>query len=243
MEDKPKYDPQKHHRRSIRLKGYDYSQVGAYFITICIKDKECLFGKIADGEMLLNEAGLMIDKWWQKIPEKFPDIELGEYRIMPNHFHAIVINVGADPCVCPENKNLNDQLVHPRVCPENQNLKGQLADPHACPENKNLNDQLTVNNENAAFENAVEQLVFGLGAEGGEHMGSPLHMVVQWFKTMTTNDYIRNVKQNGWPAFNKKLWQRNYFEHIIRNDKSLRAIANYIYNNPVNWGMDKFFTS
>ncbi|MFH2003299.1 MAG: hypothetical protein ABIK27_00910 [Bacteroidota bacterium] len=83
-----------HHRRSIRLKGYDYSQAGAYFITICIQHRECLFGKIVNGEMVLNDAGKMIDEWWQKIQDKFPDIEFGEYQIMSNHFHAIVINVG-----------------------------------------------------------------------------------------------------------------------------------------------------
>ncbi len=77
MSDKPTYDPQKHHRRSIRLKGYDYSKEGVYLITVCVKNRACLFGKITGGEMFLNVAGLMIDKWWQKIPEKFPDIELG----------------------------------------------------------------------------------------------------------------------------------------------------------------------
>lgn len=81
-------------RRSIRLKGYDYARKGNYFITICSKDRECLFGKIVNEEMILYDAGIMINKWWQKIPEKFPDIELGVYRIMPNHFHAIVINNG-----------------------------------------------------------------------------------------------------------------------------------------------------
>ncbi|MEZ4803828.1 MAG: transposase, partial [Gelidibacter sp.] len=102
MENK-KYNPQIHHRRSIRLKGYDYSQRGAYFITICLQDRACLFGRVADGQMELNDAGKMIEKWWQKIPEKFPDIELGEYTVMPNHFHAVVLNrgVGADPRVRP----------------------------------------------------------------------------------------------------------------------------------------------
>jgi putative transposase len=84
-------------------------------------------------------------------------------------------------------------------------------------------------------------LILDSGAPGGEHAGSPLHTVVQWFKTMSTNDYIRNVKQKAWPPFNKKLWQRNYFEHIIRNEKSFQGIANYIYNNPINWKKDKLF--
>jgi hypothetical protein len=74
----------------------------------------------------------------------------------------------------------------------------------------------------------------------GEHTGSPLHTVIQWFKTMTTNEYIRGVKTLGWQQFDKKLWQRNYWEHIIRNKQSYQFIANYIINNPINWQYDTF---
>jgi len=78
----------------------------------------------------------------------------------------------------------------------------------------------------------------------GEHTGSPLrklHLVLQWFKTMTTNEYIRRTKIFGWKQFYKKLWQRNYFEHIIRNEQSYQFISNYIVNNPMNWKNDKFY--
>ena len=95
------YNPDKHHRRSIRLKGYDYSQAGAYFVTICIQDRECLLGEIIIGEMKLNAAGKMIHYWWNQLPDKYPNIELDEYIIIPNHLHGIII-VGADPRVCPE---------------------------------------------------------------------------------------------------------------------------------------------
>lgn len=71
--------------------------------------------------------------------------------------------------------------------------------------------------------------------------GSPLHTVVQWFKTMTTNEYIRGVKNLGWKPFNGKLWQRNYYEHIIRNGQSYQTISNYIINNPAKWQEDKFY--
>ena len=90
----------KPNRRSIRLPGYDYASAGWYFVTICCHKRQNLFGEIRQGEMALNAAGEMVEEWWNKIPEKFPDIELGEFQIMPNHFHAIVINVGADPCAC-----------------------------------------------------------------------------------------------------------------------------------------------
>ena len=142
-------NPQIHRSRlfrdSIRLKGYYYSQAGTYFITICCQDRKCLFGKIINSEMILNDAGIMIGKWCQKIPEKFADIEMDVFQIMPNHFHAIIINngngVGANPYVRPNN---------------NTNISGKPI--------------------------------------LGEHMGSLLHRVVQWFKTMSTNEYIRGVK-------------------------------------------------
>jgi hypothetical protein len=73
----------------------------------------------------------------------------------------------------------------------------------------------------------------------GEHTGSPLHRVIQWFKTMTTNEYIRGVKQNGWPSFPGKLWQRNYYEHIIRNENEMARIREYITNNPAQWALDR----
>ena len=75
----------------------------------------------------------------------------------------------------------------------------------------------------------------------GEHAGSPLRNVIQWFKTMTTNYYIRGVKQNNWTPFDKKLWQRNYYEHIIRDEQSYQIISEYIINNPKKWADDKFY--
>jgi putative transposase len=75
----------------------------------------------------------------------------------------------------------------------------------------------------------------------GEHTGSPLRHIVQWFKTMTTNEYIRGVKQNGWPPFPGKLWQRNYWEHIVRNESELNQIRLYIRNNPAQWATDRLY--
>ncbi|PIU48535.1 MAG: hypothetical protein COS94_01740, partial [Candidatus Hydrogenedentes bacterium CG07_land_8_20_14_0_80_42_17] len=100
-----------HHRRSIRLKGYDYSQLGSYFITIVTQNRVILFGKIIDDEMVLNDAGKMIKKWYREIENKFSDIKCDEFICMPNHVHFILMNVGyefpisafvgADLCVCP----------------------------------------------------------------------------------------------------------------------------------------------
>lgn len=169
------YNPHIHHRRSIRLKGFDYSREGLYFVTICVQNRACLFGDVENGVMILNDMGRMVEKWYYELQNKFHDMKCREMVVMPNHFHCIVENVGAP-------------------------------------------DDLQ-----------------------GEHIGSPLRGVVQWFKTMTTNEYIRGVKTLGWPPFNGKLWQRNYHEHIIRNEQSYQTISEYIINNPAKWAVDKFY--
>jgi REP element-mobilizing transposase RayT len=93
------YNPDIHHRRSIRLKGYDYSQAGLYFVTICTHQRLPLFGEIIEGKMILNEAGMVAEKCWLAIPEHFPQVKLEEFVIMPNHVHGIIqidiIDVGA----------------------------------------------------------------------------------------------------------------------------------------------------
>ncbi len=96
-----------HKRKSIRLKGYDYSQAGLYFITICIKNRECLFGNIKNGKMILNDACKMVEKWYYELENKYPDIKCNEIIVMPNHTHFIIHNVGADLRVCPDNKPLH----------------------------------------------------------------------------------------------------------------------------------------
>lgn len=211
------YNPKIHNRRSIRLKGYDYSKEGLYFITLCCQNRVSYFGKIEDGAQRLNEAGKMIEKWYWELENKFPRIRCREMVVMPNHFHCIIENVpvGADLRVCPSQKT-----------------------------------------ENGLTEGEGEG--GGGGGGGGEHTGSPqpdspqpgspqrdsskptsISTVVQWFKTMTTNEYMRGVKTLGWKRFDGKLWQRNYWEHIIRNEDALNRIANYIIENPIRWELDK----
>jgi REP element-mobilizing transposase RayT len=210
------YNPQIHNRKSIRLKGYDYTRPGMYFITICVQNRKCLFGQITNGTYFPTPAGKMIEKWYYQLEHKFPDIKCHEMVVMPNHFHCIIentgdgragdgaTNVGADPRVGPGE---ND--------PDHKN--GGNADP--------------------------------VGGEG-EHVGSPhptdpphptdspLPRVVQWFKTMTTNEYIRGVKSDSWPRFDGKLWQRDYWDRIIRDEKAYRKISTYIVNNPSKWEED-----
>ena len=90
------YDPEFHHRRSIRLVGRDYADVGAYFVTICVQDRLCLFGEVAEVEMHPNTAGLAIGSWWENIPRRFPGSDLDSFVVMPNHLHGIVLINGVD---------------------------------------------------------------------------------------------------------------------------------------------------
>lgn len=212
-----KYNPDIHQRRSIRLQGYDYSQRGAFFITICSQNRECLFGEVVDGEMRLNDAGRMVNQWYSELECKFPDIQCDEFICMPNHIHFIVVNVGADLRVrpdCPINPDLRvrpDGPVHSDVIMGERLLGHDLGEHAGLGEHQGL----------------------------GEHIGSPLRTVIQWYKTMTTNAYIRGVKQHCWRSFPGKLWQRNYYEHIVRNESSLQDIREYVRFNPQRWQEDQ----
>ena len=187
-----KYTPHIHHRRSIRLKGYDYSQNGAYFITICAQNRECLFGKIKNGEMILNNVGKMITKYWQEMPKKYPNVILDAFVIMPNHVHGILII---------------DNNVRATLVDAQNNVRVPLVGTQGQPQ--------------------------GIAPTVGDIIGA--------FKSLTTNEYICGAKNGKFSPFEKRIWQRNYYEHIIRNEQSLEKIQNYIIHNPQKWQDDKFF--
>lgn len=191
-----KYNPNIHHRKSIRLRGYDYSQAGLYFITICTQDRLCLFGDVADAEMNLNGAGKMVRTTWDEIPAHYCGVEIDQFVVMPNHIHGIVVIVGATPRGCP-------------VEGQPQNIDGQPRNQDGQP-------------------------------RGVAPTGLSLPDVVHRFKTMTTKKYTDGVKQNGWQPFPAKLWQRNYYEHIIRNEDAHLKIAEYIQTNPQQWEEDTY---
>ena len=180
------------HRRSIRLPGYDYSQAGAYFITLCTQDHECCFGQILDGCLQLNNASRTIERWWHELSNKFPSIETDEYVVMPNHFHGVIAITG------------------------NNLYEAAGADP-------------------CGIVGADTQV----GPGQSRRIAPTLGDILQWFKTMTTNEYIRGVKQLGWLSFQGRLWQRNYYEHIVRNEDELNRIRQYILDNPAKWMDDE----
>lgn len=196
-----KYNPDIHHRRSIRLHGYDYSRNGMYFVTICTQGRLRLFGDIADGEMQLNDAGRMVRAIWDEIPAHYCGIEIDQFTVMPNHIHGIIKLVGATPRGCPSS-----------TCP------GDVGQPQGVAPTGFVEGQ----------------------AQGPAPTKYSLPDVVHRFKTMTTKKYTDGVKQNGWQAFPAKLWQRNYYEHIIRNEAAYLKIAEYIQTNPQRWEEDVY---
>jgi len=179
------YNPTVHQRRSIRLQGYDYAQAGAYFITICTHQREYLFGQIANKEMKLNDVGLVVKQEWEKSAVLRPYIKLGEFVIMPNHFHGIIWMLDDDG-------RDTARRVPTRRAP------------------------------------TVEQF--------GKPVTGSIPTIVRAFKSAVTRQINLIRQTQGAP-----VWQRNYYDHIIRDNKSYEQIAQYILENPAKWETDKLF--
>jgi len=175
------YNPTIHRRKSIRLQGYDYSQAGAYFITICTHNRVPLFGEIVDGEMQLNELGIVADEEWRKTEHIRTHIVLHEFVIMPNHVHGIIQLVGAD-CIRPNCMRADD------VQPGRAQRAPTVGD------------------------------------------------VVRGFKSSATKR-LNAISGTSGQCF----WQRNYYEHIIRNEEAYLKIAEYIQTNPRCWDTDTYY--
>ena len=158
-------------RKSIRLKDYDYSQPGEYFVTICTHSHKCVLGEIIQGGMQLNIVGKIVEKCWREIPKHYPNVELDEYIIMPNQIHGIIIlhDHGRDV-------QLN---VPTRLSPRRWTLS----------------------------------------------------VIIRTFKGAVTTECLRN-------KCNKFRWQLRFYEHIVRNDKELNSIRDYIGNNILQWSFD-----
>jgi putative transposase len=192
-------DPEKHHRRSLRLKGYDYAQAGAYFVTICTHDRSCLFGDIGDGEMRLNTAGSAVQVVWNELPRRFARLELDAFVVMPNHVHGIAAFVGAGLA-----------------------LPGEKGAASSTPTQGDVVDGVTGGAP-------------ALGHAGnGAASGAPtLGDVIRAFKSLSAIRANRLLMRSG------PLWQRNYYEHVIRDNDELNRIREYIANNPMQWELDR----
>ncbi|MCX6143684.1 MAG: hypothetical protein NTZ35_10710 [Ignavibacteriales bacterium] len=181
-------------RKRLRLKQYDYSQPGAYFVTICTKDREHRFGEIVEGEMWANGMAAVVQSRWNDLPNHYPNVELDEFVIMPNHVHGIIV-------ILDKPVTVGDPTVGDGAKP--------LDQPAVAATSRRPNT----------------------GA------GSPrpyLGNVVAYFKYQSAK---RINEINGTPS--TPVWQRGYYDHIIRDDRSLTRIREYIAHNPQRWASDK----
>lgn len=183
-----------HRRHSLRLKGYDYTMAGAYFVTICTQDRACLFGDVVAGAMGLNAAGQMVAASWDGIAARFSGVEIDQFVVMPNHLHGILVLPDADAAA-----------------------------------------------SGAATRGAATRAAPTVGAPlVGTHRDTAARLgdIVGAFKSLATNGYIAGVKTSGWPEFRGRLWQRNYYEHVIRDRAALDRIRRYVDDNPARWELD-----
>ena len=170
-----------HPRRSLRLPAYDYAQAGAYFVTVCTHGRQCLFGDVADGAMVLNDVGKVAQEAWENIPTHFPHVETDAWTVMPNHVHGVIVIARPNVEVPPIGGATHASPLHHRSGPPKHSIGAIVG----------------------AYESAVSN---------------------------------RLNATRGTPG--ARVWQRNYYEHVIRNEADLHRIRQYIADNPGRWAED-----
>lgn len=181
------YFKEKYRIPSVRLKNWDYSSSGWYYVTICIYQKRCYFGEIRNKKMILSKIGELAEKFWLEIPKHFKNVLLDEHIVMPNHIHGIIV-------IKYQIKSCRDVINH--VSTKNN---------HVSTKNK--------------FKN--------ISPMGKNNLGE----IIRWYKGRVTYE-IRKINL-------KFLWQSRFYEHIIRDEKSLNEIREYTKNNPLKWEEDE----
>ena len=182
-------DLNQHHRRSIRLKGYDYTQPGAYFVTLVTRNRETLFGEIVEGEVRLNRVGMVAQREWERLSNRFPAVQIDAYVIMPNHVHGIIVIMGRGTA-----EYVTD------------------SDPEIL--------------RRAPTTPIREQF--------GQPVPGSIPTIIRSYKSAVT--YRANLIRNSGSA---QVWQRNYYEHVVRDEAEFNRICQYILNNPLQWDMDR----
>ena len=194
-------------RRNMRLRNYDYSQPGAYFVSICVQHRKCLFGTITDGKMQLNEIAQIVVECWKHIPQHFPSVKLGDYVIMPNHMHGIIAWDIPKTISLHPSKNTRDR-------------RGEVPSP------TNRKNMTSTSNRRGEVPSPVNRK---------DKIPSPsLGKIVAYFKYQST----KHINQHN-NISRTRIWQRNYHDHVIRDDKDLQRLRQYIQNNPMKWELDQ----
>ncbi|MDW8213190.1 MAG: transposase [Roseiflexaceae bacterium] len=202
----PSYDPARHHRRSIRLPGYDYTQPGAYFVTIVTHCRTHVFGEVVDGDMRLNAWGDIVRDEWFKTAQIRPYVQLrdDEFVVMPNHIHGIIWIVG-------------DHMVGARR---------RRAPTPDIPTRADHTPEILACADHIPEIHTMEQF--------GKPVPGSIPTILRSFKSAVTKRINKLCSTPGAP-----IWQRNYYEHIIRHERALNAIRHYITDNPRRWHLDR----
>jgi REP element-mobilizing transposase RayT len=218
-----RFNPQRHARRSIRLKGWDYSQPSWYYVTIVVKDRTCDFGRVVNESVALSELGSSADACWREIPEHHEGVGLDEYVVMPNHVHGIVII---------NEKSRGD--VHGRDVPgRDVQLNVPTGDTLNVPtdDTSRLNvptdDTLPLNVPTDQNQPRIHRIGNSISPVKGS-----LSVIIRTFKAAVTTW----ARANGHPDF---TWQGRFHDHIIRDEDDLYRIRTYIRNNPLKWALDQ----
>jgi putative transposase len=196
-------------RRSIRLQGWDYARTGAYFVTVCVQNRECLLGDVAGDVVVRHESGRLVQSCWENLRQRFPDLELDAFVVMPNHVHGIIVidPVGAGFAPPTDaDADVGAGLVLP-------DMGGAVTGAGAAY------------NRDAASSAPTDNVV-----PGGPTLGD----IMRAFKSISAIAVNRHLERRGQP-----LWQRNYYEHIIRDEEELNRIRDYIIHNPLQWMLDR----
>jgi len=217
------YDAKIHHRRSIRLKGYDYAHPGWYFVTVCTRDRKCLLGEVVDAEMRMNDSGRVVQQIWYATEKVRSEVRLDAFVVMPNHLHGIIQIVGAT-------RRVAQGEATPRPC-----IGGGVAQGEATPRPYGKGFRLVGATRWVAQGEALPRPYRARGNQQRPHgpaRGS-VGAIVGQMKSLSQKAINR---QRGTPG--APVWERNYFEHVIRNSHALQRCREYICNNPLRWPYD-----
>ena len=239
-------------RRAMRLRDYDYTQPGAYFVTICVQHRKCLFGTITDGSMQLNEIGQIVVECLNHIPQHFPSVELDAYVVMPNHIHGIIawgISLPGNPRLpdtikdrrggVPSSASHQARIVgagSPR--PSNNRTVTVGAGSPRPSDNKKQNvgagSPRPSNNRTVTVGAGSPRPSQNTSNRINETSSPSLGKIIAYFKYQSTKHINQRYRTPG-----TRLWQRNYHDHIIRDDPDLQRLREYIQINPVKWELDQ----
>jgi REP element-mobilizing transposase RayT len=212
---------------STRAAWWNYGWNGAYFITICTRNREHLFGEIRNGEIILSNLGVIANVLWHEIPMHAPNVDLGDFIVMPNHIHGIVI------LNKPESKQLNNYLGFDPLKNKENSINAETGIVNA--ETGIVNTETGIINAETGIINAETGHALSLpGDNRFQNIGkNTISSIIGAYKSAVTKHANRLGIENG--------WQTRFHDHIIRNDNEYQKISDYIFNNPNLWNEDRYF--